>query len=56
MLGLEVLWVPLGEPDPHDLPLVSGLLAQQILVVLILTLETVSKRLGIDASHVISFA
>jgi hypothetical protein len=56
MLGFEVLWVPPGEPEPDDLPFVSGLLAQQIPVVLILTLETVSKRFGVDASHMISVA
>ncbi len=56
MLGPEVLLGPLGEPDLHDFPFVLRLLAQQILVVLILALETIPKRFGINASHVISVA
>ncbi len=56
MLGPEVLRGPLGEPDLHDFPFISRLLAQQILVVLMLALETVPKRFGIDALHVISVA
>jgi len=51
-----VLRDPLGEPDFHDFPFVPRLLAQQILVVLIVALEAVHKRFGIDASHVISVA
>ncbi len=56
MLGSEMLRGPLGEPDSGNLPLVPRLLAQQILVVLIVSLKAVPKRFGIDASHVIRIA
>lgn len=56
MLGSEMLQSPCVNTETHDLPSILGMLAQQKLVIGILTLETVPQRFGIDSAHTDSIA
>lgn len=55
-LGSEILRRSGVNTETHDLPSILGMLAQQKLVIGILTLETVPQRFGIDSAHPDSIA